>query len=118
MVPLRSWTWFDCGVAYRDRPARTTADVLARVPEPLARIWPPRHQPRPTRRRVAEGTPIALAMAAAFRITTIVAVGRKVQGSLVRNAVQAIPLRHPAQGGARIFATQLVQLDEEAQSET
>ncbi|QIY66551.1 hypothetical protein HEP85_40055 [Streptomyces sp. RPA4-2] len=96
---------------------------------PLPMFWPvypnhPHESGRPATNRapraavIAEGTPIALAMAAAFRITTIVAVGRKAQGSLVRNAVQAIPLRHPAQGGARIFATQLVQLDEEAQSET
>ncbi|MFC5198153.1 hypothetical protein [Streptomyces kaempferi] len=97
---------------------------------PLPMFWPvypnhPHESGRPATNRapraavIAEGTPIALAMAAAFRITTIVAVGRKAQGAAIaRNAVQAIPLRHRAQGGARIFATQLAQLDEEAQSET
>ncbi|MER6443529.1 hypothetical protein ABT275_45865, partial [Streptomyces sp. NPDC001185] len=65
---------------------------------------------------IAEGTPVALALAAAFRAGTIVAVGRKAEGALARNGVTAIPIRHPAQGGARIFATRLAQLDEEQAS--
>ncbi|MFF2385674.1 uracil-DNA glycosylase [Streptomyces sp. NPDC058108] len=102
---------------------RTVAAL--RGPPPL--FWPvyPNHPHEPGRPRtnrapraaeVAEGTPIALALTAAFRAGTIVAVGRKAEGALARNGVTAIPIRHPAQGGARIFATRLAQLDEEQAS--
>ncbi|MEU1497156.1 uracil-DNA glycosylase [Streptomyces sp. NPDC005732] len=100
-----------------------------RGPPPL--FWPvyPNHPHEPGRPRtnrapraaeIAEGTPIALALAAAFRAGTI-AVGRKAEGALARSGVAAIPLRHPAQGGARVFAAQLarlVRLDEEEQRAT
>ncbi|MFG3590540.1 uracil-DNA glycosylase [Streptomyces sp. NPDC047990] len=96
-----------------------------RGPPPL--FWPvyPNHPHEPGRPRtnrapraaeIAEGTPIALALTAAFRAGTIVAVGRKAEGALARNGVTAMPIRHPAQGGARIFATRLAQLDEEPAS--
>lgn len=95
---------------------------------PVPMFWPvyPNHPHEPGRphtnrppraAEIAEGTPIALALAAAFPLTTIVAVGRKAQNALARNGVTAIPVRHPAQGGARTFATQLARLDEETQSE-
>ncbi|MER6221073.1 hypothetical protein ABT189_10845 [Streptomyces sp900105755] len=66
----------------------------------------------PRASEIAQGTPIALASSAAFRIQTIVAVGRKAQEALARKGVEAPPVRHPAQGGARIFATQLAQVEE------
>ncbi|MFE4547328.1 hypothetical protein [Streptomyces sp. NPDC056785] len=80
----------------------------------------PRTNRAPRAAEIAEGTPIALAPAAAFRAGTIVAVGRKAEGALARNGVAAIPLRHPAQGGARVFAqlARLARLDEEEQRAT
>ncbi|MGW4595886.1 uracil-DNA glycosylase [Streptomyces sp. NPDC004457] len=61
--------------------------------------------PRAT--EVAAGTPIVLALAEAFGITNFVAVGRKAQGALARAGIEATPVRHPAQGGARAFTEQL-----------
>ncbi|MER6535675.1 uracil-DNA glycosylase [Streptomyces sp900105755] len=97
--------------------------TVATLRGPVPMFWPvyPNHPHEPGRpgtnrppraSEIAQGTPIALALSAAFRIQTIVAVGRKAQEALARNGVEAIPVRHPAQGGARIFATQLAQVDE------
>ncbi|MFE9360551.1 hypothetical protein ACFYPB_41725 [Streptomyces olivaceoviridis] len=66
----------------------------------------------PRASEITQGTPIALALSAAFQIQTIVAVGRKAQEALARSGVKAIPVRHPAQGGSRIFATRLAQVQE------
>ncbi|MEV7326161.1 uracil-DNA glycosylase [Streptomyces sp. NPDC093970] len=99
---------------------RTVA--VLRGPAPM--FWPvyPNHPHEPGRpltnrpprtAEVTQGTPIALALMAAFRIRMIVAVGRKAQGALARNGVEAVPIRHPAQGGARTFAAQLARLDQE-----
>ncbi|MGV9706888.1 uracil-DNA glycosylase [Streptomyces sp. NPDC003483] len=98
--------------------------TVAALRGPLPMFWPvyPNHPHEPGRpdtnrppraAEIAEGTPIALALTSAFRIKTVVAVGRKAQDALARNGVTAIPVRHPAQGGARIFATQLARIDEE-----
>lgn len=65
--------------------------------------------PRPA--EVRAGAPIALELARAFGITTLAAVGRKAQGALAANGVRAQALRHPAQGGALIFAAQLAELN-------
>jgi hypothetical protein len=67
------------------------------------------------RHRLAEvraGTPVALVLAETFGIETIAAVGRKAQGAMASVGVEAPALRHPAQGGALIFAAQLRELDE------
>jgi uroporphyrinogen-III synthase len=56
---------------------------------------------------VRAGTPIALELARAFGITSFLAVGRKSQEALARVGLDAVPVRHPAQGGSRIFARQL-----------
>jgi uracil-DNA glycosylase len=64
--------------------------------------------PRPA--EVRAGTPIALELAHALDIDRIVAVGRKAQGALAANGIVAEAVRHPAQGGARLFATQLTAL--------
>lgn len=90
---------------------------------PLPLFWPiyPNHPHEPGRPRtnrapraaeVQAGTPIALALAQAFEIETIVAVGRKAQAALARNGVAATVVRHPAQGGARLFASQLAAINE------
>ncbi|MER6227407.1 uracil-DNA glycosylase [Streptomyces sp900105755] len=97
--------------------------TVATLRGPVPMFWPvyPNHPHEPGRpdtnrppraSEIAQGTPIALALSAAFRIQTIVAVGRKAQEALARNGVEALPVRHPAQGGARIFATQLAQVEE------
>jgi hypothetical protein len=66
--------------------------------------------PRPA--EVRAGTPVALVLAETFGIETIAAVGRKAQGAMASVGVEAPALRHPAQGGALIFAAQLRELDE------
>jgi hypothetical protein len=60
---------------------------------------------------VRAGTPIALELARAFEIRTVVAVGRKAQGALASVGVDAPAIRHPAQGGAKLFAAQLAALN-------
>ncbi|MEV7682760.1 uracil-DNA glycosylase [Streptomyces sp. NPDC088341] len=89
---------------------------------PLPISWPvyPNHPHEPGRpesnrtpraAEIAAGVPIVMELAGAFSITTIIAVGRKAQYALARNGVTATAVRHPAQGGARIFATQLAALN-------
>ncbi|MGQ5639866.1 MULTISPECIES: uracil-DNA glycosylase [unclassified Streptomyces] len=90
---------------------------------PLPMFWPiypnhPHERGNPATNRapraeeITAGTPVALALAEAFGITTLVAVGRKAQTALQRAGVPAEAVRHPAQGGARIFAGQLAALNE------
>jgi uracil-DNA glycosylase len=96
--------------------------TLATWQGPLPMSWPiyPNHPHEPGRPgtnrtpRAAEitaGAPIALALAESFGITSIVAVGRKAQQALARVGVAATAVRHPAQGGARMFAAQLTALN-------
>lgn len=66
--------------------------------------------PRPA--EVRAGTPVALALAEAFGIETIAAVGRKAQAAMAASGLDAPALRHPAQGGAVIFTNQLHELNE------
>lgn len=61
--------------------------------------------PRPA--EVRAGAPIALELASAMGIEHVVAVGRKAQGALADAGVEAVAVRHPAQGGARQFTEQL-----------
>ncbi|MER6067190.1 uracil-DNA glycosylase [Streptomyces sp. NPDC001792] len=101
----------------------TVWNTMASWRGPLPIFWPvyPNHPHEPgnlaTNRtpraeEVTAGTPVALALAEAFGVTTIVAVGRKAQNALARNGVAAEFVRHPAQGGARVFAGQLAALNE------
>ncbi|MFF1632732.1 uracil-DNA glycosylase [Leifsonia sp. NPDC058248] len=98
--------------------------ALAAWRGPLPLAWPiyPHHPfvagdpctnrtPRPG--EVRAGTPVALELARAFGIETVVAVGRKAQGALAAEGVEAPAVRHPAQGGARLFAEQLAALNRE-----
>ncbi len=66
----------------------------------------------PRTHEVRAGAPVALALAAAFRIRVIAAVGRKAQRAMAEAGVSAPALRHPAQGGAATFTTQLHELNE------
>ncbi|WP_329133757.1 uracil-DNA glycosylase [Streptomyces sp. NBC_01476] len=65
----------------------------------------------PRAAEVAAGAPVALALAAVYGITSLVAVGRKAQGALAAAGIDAPAVRHPAQGGARIFTEQLAALN-------
>ncbi|WP_260233488.1 uracil-DNA glycosylase [Curtobacterium sp. PhB130] len=64
--------------------------------------------PRPS--EVRDGAPVALALVAALGVSQVVAVGRKAQGALASAGIDAIAVRHPAQGGARQFTEQLAAL--------
>jgi uracil-DNA glycosylase len=98
--------------------SRVVWAALADWPRPLPVSWPvyphhPHQAGRPHTNRtprsteVAAGAPVALALMAALRIERVVAVGRKAEHALARHGVDAIPVRHPAQGGARRFTEQL-----------
>lgn len=91
-----------------------------RGPIPLS--WPvyPRHPfvagdrrsnrtPRPA--EVRAGAPVALELIRALGIETVVAVGRKAQGAIAMAGIEAPAIRHPAQGGAALFAEQLIELN-------
>lgn len=72
--------------------------------------------PRPA--EVRDGAPVALALMSALgaarggaRAVRVVAVGRKAQGALAVAGIEAIAVRHPAQGGARQFTEQLLALN-------
>jgi hypothetical protein len=64
--------------------------------------------PRPA--EVRDGAPVALALAEAVGARRFVAVGRKAQGALASAGIEAIAVRHPAQGGATQFTQQLAAL--------
>ncbi|HXR43873.1 MAG TPA: uracil-DNA glycosylase, partial [Pseudolysinimonas sp.] len=97
-------------------------NALAHWCGPLPISWPiyPHHPfvagdpssnrpPRPA--EVRAGTPVALELIRAFGDPTVVAVGRKAQGALAANGIEAVAIRHPAQGGARMFTEQLAALN-------
>ncbi|AMM22131.1 hypothetical protein AX769_00215 [Frondihabitans sp. PAMC 28766] len=98
--------------------SRAVWAALAGWPGPLPLAWPifPHHPfvagqsltnrtPRPS--EVRDGAPVALELAHAFGVDRIVAVGRKAQGALAANGVEAETVRHPAQGGAALFTRQV-----------
>jgi hypothetical protein len=59
---------------------------------------------------VAAGAVIALELVAALGARRVVAIGRKAERALAAAGVEAVPVRHPAQGGAALFATQMAAL--------
>ncbi len=102
--------------------SRVVWAALAQWRGPLPVSWPiyPHHPfvpgdrltnrtPRPA--EVRDGTPAAVELARSMRIPLFVAVGRKAQGALAAQGVEAIHIRHPAQGGARQFTEQLLELN-------
>jgi hypothetical protein len=95
--------------------------ALARWGRPLPVSWPvvPHHPFRagdrstnrtPRQSEVREGLPVTLELLAAFRIRRVVAVGRKAEAALAEAGVTALPVRHPAQGGAALFTAGLLRL--------
>ncbi|GAB3575381.1 hypothetical protein GCM10027406_06790 [Leifsonia lichenia] len=102
--------------------SRVVWATLADWRGPLPLTWPifphhpfvagdPRTNRTPRPAEVRDGTPVALELARAFGIETIVAVGRKAQGALAAEGVDAPAVRHPAQGGARAFTEQVLALN-------
>lgn len=72
--------------------------------------------PRPS--EVRDGAPVALALLSALGerrggpgAVRVVAVGRKAQGALALAGIDAVAVRHPAQGGAAQFTEQVLALD-------
>lgn len=72
--------------------------------------------PRPA--EVRDGAPVALALLEALGEARggadgirVVAVGRKAQGALALAGIDAVAVRHPAQGGAKQFTDQVLALD-------
>ncbi|MFD1722804.1 uracil-DNA glycosylase [Amnibacterium endophyticum] len=59
---------------------------------------------------VRAGAPVALELLRALRIRRVIAVGRKAEAALALAGVDAVAVRHPAQGGAGIFARQMAAL--------
>lgn len=94
--------------------------ALADWSRPVPMAWPiyPNHPfqagDRATNRapragEVSAGTPIVLELIEALGIRSVLAVGRKAQGALASVGLDAVAIRHPAQGGAGIFARQLAE---------
>jgi hypothetical protein len=59
---------------------------------------------------VAAGAEIALELIAALGVRRVVAIGRKAEGALAAAGIAATAVRHPAQGGAALFAAQMAVL--------
>ncbi len=59
---------------------------------------------------VRAGAPIAVELVRAFGIERVVAVGRKAEHALAAAGIEATAVRHPAQGGAGVFAAQMAVL--------
>ena len=64
--------------------------------------------PRPD--EVRAGTPVALELIRASGVETVIAIGRKAEHALAASGVEAVAVRHPAQGGAAVFAEQMAAL--------
>jgi hypothetical protein len=89
---------------------------------PLPLSWPvyphhpfvagrPQSNRTPRSSEVRAGGPVADELIRALGIETVVAVGRKAQGALAEAGIEAPAVRHPAQGGARMFTDQLLALN-------
>lgn len=75
---------------------------------------PDRATNRPPRRpEVEAGAAVALELLRALRPARVIAIGRKAEHALAAAGVAATPVRHPAQGGAAIFAAQMAALGRE-----
>lgn len=84
-----------CWPVYPDHPFRAGDPATNRSPRPA---------------EVRSGAPIVLELIRALGVRRVVAVGRKAEGALALAGVPATAVRHPAQGGAAIFARQMAAL--------
>lgn len=115
------------GFAVPDHPAAAW-ELSASIVQKACRGWPvqPVHWPvypnhpfrapdRSTNRaprapEVRDGAPIAVELVRWLGIRRVVAVGRKAEHALAAAGVAATAVRHPAQGGAALFAAQMAEL--------
>jgi hypothetical protein len=102
--------------------SRVFWQTMAQWQGPLPLSWPvyphhpfvagkPQTNRTPRSSEVRAGGPVALELINALGIETVVAVGRKAQGALAEAGIEAPAVRHPAQGGARMFTDQLLCLN-------
>ena len=91
--------------------ARPAPAVVAGLPAPPVRGRPPQTNRTPRSSEVRAGGPVAVELIRALGIEVVVAVGRKAQGALAEAGIEAPAVRHPAQGGARMFTDQLLALN-------
>ena len=102
--------------------SRVFWETMQRWRGPLPLSWPvyPHHpfvaghpltNRTPRSSEVRAGGPAAEELIRALGIETVVAVGRKAQGALAEAGIEAPAVRHPAQGGARMFTDQLLALN-------
>ena len=102
--------------------SRVFWDTMSQWTGPLPLSWPvyphhpfvagrPQTNRTPRSSEVRAGAPVAEELIRALGIETIVAVGRKAQGALAEAGIEAPAIRHPAQGGARMFTDQLLALN-------
>lgn len=102
--------------------SRVYWDTMRQWAGPLPLSWPvyphhpflagrPQTNRTPRSSEVRAGAPVAEELIRALGIETIVAVGRKAQGALAEAGIEAPAIRHPAQGGARMFTDQLLALN-------
>lgn len=98
--------------------SRAVWAALAEWDGPLPLSWPvvplhpcvrgsPRTNRTPRRSEVLLGAPVAMELISALGIGTVLAVGRHAQRVAAEAGVAAPALRHPAHGGAALFAQQL-----------
>ncbi|MDN4596971.1 uracil-DNA glycosylase [Leifsonia virtsii] len=102
--------------------SRVFWQTMAQWQGPLPLSWPvyphhpfvagkPQTNRTPRSSEVRAGGPVALELIEALGIEAVVAVGRKAQGALAEAGIEAPAIRHPAQGGARMFTDQLLSLN-------
>lgn len=102
--------------------SRVFWQTMAQWQGPLPLSWPvyphhpfvagkPQTNRTPRSSEVRAGGPVALELIESLGIRTVVAVGRKAQGALAEAGIEAPAIRHPAQGGARMFTDQLLALN-------
>ncbi|NUU06050.1 uracil-DNA glycosylase [Leifsonia sp. C5G2] len=102
--------------------SRVFWQTMAQWRGPLPLSWPvyphhpfvagkPQTNRTPRSSEVRAGGPVALELIESLGIETVVAVGRKAQGALAEAGIEAPAIRHPAQGGARMFTDQLLALN-------
>ena len=102
--------------------SRVFWETMGKWRGPLPLSWPvyphhpfvaglPQTNRTPRSSEVRVGGPVADELIRALGIETVVAVGRKAQGALAEAGIEAPAVRHPAQGGARMFTEQLLALN-------
>lgn len=113
MPPHPAWGWeLSASVvttAYRGWPGPAPISWSVYPNHPF-RIGEPFTNRAPRPAEVRAGTPIAVELLRALEPSLVIAIGRKAEGALAAAGIEAVAVRHPAQGGAGIFAAQMAAL--------